>query len=134
MSEANSAGDVVYDRHGQAVFIGCGFADELRPRCAYCSTESAWICDGPGKGKFGRCGTPLCHKHRITIDEAHDFCRKHAAQGRTEQLLREADARFGAWLEAVETKAAPIGPRTPLPDANNIEPTHLVHRPRRRRQ
>ncbi len=132
MSESNGAGDIVYDRHGQAVFIGCGFPGD-RLRCAYCSSEAEWACDAAGTEKFGRCGTRLCDEHRVRVDEVHDFCREHAAEGRADELLRKADTAFGAWSEAVETKSVPIGPPMPLPDAANIEPKHFLPRTRRRR-
>ena len=63
MSESNRAGDIVYDRNGQAIFIGCGFGVEPQPPCAFCSAESRWLCDAPGKGRFGRCAIRMCDAH-----------------------------------------------------------------------
>ena len=123
MSESNSAGDIVYDRQGQALFIGCGFGLAPQSACAYCNAESRWVCDAPGSGRFGRCGIRMCGGHTTRVNDLHDLCPGHAAEGRPEELLTEGDASHGAWWEIVETLAVPIGDPPPFP----IRPTSSQH-------
>jgi hypothetical protein len=107
MSASDRHGDCLYDTDGQPMLIACA-VPRRRPPCTYCDTESTRACDAPGRGRFGRCGTPMCGNHSAKVGKHHDLCREHAAAGDHAEMIRGGETATNVWWEIVETKAAPI--------------------------
>ena len=71
---------------GGTVAILCGVSRRRRARCAHCADPAAYACDA--------CDAPLCHRCRIHVPPAQDFCRAHRDAARTAAAaLRERGER-----------------------------------------